>query len=291
MQKLFSDCTYIEKDELRKCGLRVLTHVYKRGKSCSTCGWSNPRHLCLGVSATSLRGPLKNVPQGKLLDELSKRVVICAKCRRLHPPAVPPSHHRWWRLEPMHNMCVDCGAIGKLGSTCFLVDITYSMVGNHSKGPVLVPSKLCKESKKHARRQQPSRCTHCAANFKGRVQQAHHTNTRLKLDAGRCEFCSTAVTKDTVAAFDWDHLDRNLKFKSVSTLVFEGCSPSVVQREVAKCRLLCVFCHINWTTAQLNYSDVDAHVQQAFRRAAKRTFEETAWDLASSEEDNDNEEL
>ena len=43
----FDTYTPIEKDEIRKQGLRTLSYAFKFEKCCSKCGWDNPNHLWL----------------------------------------------------------------------------------------------------------------------------------------------------------------------------------------------------------------------------------------------------
>ena len=60
---------------------------------------------------------------------------------------------------------------------------------------------------------------------------------QIKLKRG-CEICG--YNKHAVA-LDFDHINRETKFKSVSQMF--TCSWERIQKEIDKCRVLCANCH------------------------------------------------
>ena len=263
----FEEYSIIEKDELRKKGLRVLTTAFKQFKQCRICGWENSNHLWLSqmYSTTDIKWtPLARVRQSNLIQELQKRTLVCAMCRRLHPPLKTRCSRSWnscLKVEP----CIDCEQIHIPGW------IYYTSIENST---LTIPI----ESK---------RCQVCKPLFDIRVAQAKKLNTQLKLEAGQCCTCMLSVKLDTIAAFDWDHIDRELKSGNVSAMVQDGQSLLQIRQEVSKCRLLCVHCHLDWTRIQLGYNDPIALICEALATAQIRTLNETELDLCDSDSDLD----
>ena len=64
----------------------------------------------------------------------------------------------------------------------------------------------------------------------------------LKLARGGCEDCQRPITPENYFAFDLDHIDPKEKSFTVSAS-YKNVSIDTLRAEIAKCRLLCAFCH------------------------------------------------
>ena len=62
-----------------------------------------------------------------------------------------------------------------------------------------------------------------------------------KLEIGGCQIedCPRRVTKENSCCFDWDHINPEEKVTTISNMVCEGRSISIIEEELKKCRLLC----------------------------------------------------
>lgn len=65
---------------------------------------------------------------------------------------------------------------------------------------------------------------------------------KCKLERGCCLMCKRAVTTENYFAFDWDHRDPSDKGFTISQ-GWSGRSIATLLDEVAKCDLLCAYCH------------------------------------------------
>lgn len=256
--KRFEEYTDVEKDELRKQGLRVLTHAYKFQKHCALCKWSNPAHLWLST-IHSHAAPLARIPQAQLLTELSTRTIMCALCRRSanYYQNVPQKE---WTTCVKQIACIGCGLPNQDGWICV--------------------TDQC-ESK---------RCIACHRAFRARVQAAKELNKQCKLAAKQCAMCLRAVRSTGSQGFDWDHLDRCVKSGNIGRMTMDGEPLDLIRAEIAKCRLLCVYCHLDWTSRQLGYCDPVPKILEALEKARIRTFNETTLDLCDSDSSSDKEE-
>ncbi len=254
----FEDYSAIELDELRKQGIRTLTYAYKCHKKCTRCAWSTPRHLWLSSSFEPGSWiPLNRIPQKQLIDELTRRTLLCALCRRrMRPP--PQVRHKWSACIKRHP-CVECNQFDRPG---------------WSRADGTVPGEPIESH----------RCTTCKTQFDQRVRMGQDLNRRQKQQAGHCALCAHTVEEWGSCGFDWDHLDPQLKKNNVSTLVMEGHPLHTIRSEIAKCRLLCVYCHIDWTTHQLGYSDPVNNIRIALANARIRLFNATPLDLTGDDE-------
>lgn len=101
-----------------------------------------------------------------------------------------------------------------------------------------------------------SQCKKCVLykdNLK-RIRAREHV-ANVKLDIKVCEICNISVTRDTVCCFDFDHIDRNTKFKEISKLVKDGYPIEKIDYEISKCRMLCCKCHRLHTIKQMGHID------------------------------------
>ena len=79
---------------------------------------------------------------------------------------------------------------------------------------------------------------------------------KIKREIGKCsnENCLETVVVGNENLFDFDHVkEKGIKLKPVSVLVHDNASDDVIKNEIAKCRLLCCYCHRKHTAQQFNY--------------------------------------
>lgn len=69
-----------------------------------------------------------------------------------------------------------------------------------------------------------------------------------KLARESCIVCKRVVTEETTHHFEWNHRDPTEKSYNVSQLVLV---PRKYKEEVAKCDLVCLFCHADITKQQI----------------------------------------
>jgi hypothetical protein len=278
----FSEYSAIDKDEIRKQGLRVLSYAYKYGKACELCGWGNINHLWLSslpLTCSLAKGeagdikkwvPLDRVPQKKLIYEMEQRCLVCAVCRRLAPVQRPQYD---WTKCIKQVPCVECGLAGLEGWARFEHDGSQTKKASRKRGP---PLELKIESQ---------RCGRCKRKFDRRVHLAKELNWKCKAKIGQCELCLIKVKDLGSAAFDWDHLDQKLKSGNIGSMTMVGESIHDIRLEIDKCRLLCVRCHLDHTFKQLGYSDPVPKIAQALEKAKVRTFNEIPLDLCDSSDE------
>ncbi len=68
----------------------------------------------------------------------------------------------------------------------------------------------------------------------------------LKRKIGKCEVCSLLVNGNNLFYFEFDHIDQTVKIDNVSAIMASRAkldSIELINEEVAKCRLLCSYCH------------------------------------------------
>lgn len=268
----FSEYSDIEKDEIRKQGIRTLTYAYKQGKSCALCGWANIHHLWLAAPHRTARSdaswvPLDRVPQKYLLQELDRRMIICAACRRLNPP---PRPKYTWHACVKQLACISCGLVRLRGWA--RLESQRVQKSRTKRGPL---QQVTVESR---------RCCRCQRKMDARVKRAKQFNKKQKNRASQCQTCGIKVCDLGGAAFDWDHLDRTLKSGNVGSMVLSGEHIGPIRAEIDKCRLLCVHCHLDHTSQQLGYGDPIPKIKEALKKAKIRAFNDAPLDLCSDSE-------
>ena len=78
----------------------------------------------------------------------------------------------------------------------------------------------------------------------------------IKLKIGSCQMCKRNINseiKEEFCAYHFDHIDENNKTANVSFLCKQGYSIDTIDKELAKCQLLCANCHMIRTIKQFNY--------------------------------------
>ena len=72
--------------------------------------------------------------------------------------------------------------------------------------------------------------------------EARRIVLEAKLARGHCADCQRVITIDNYFAFDLDHIDPANKSFTISHK-YKHVGLEALQAEIAKCRLLCAFCH------------------------------------------------
>ena len=83
---------------------------------------------------------------------------------------------------------------------------------------------------------------------------------------GCCEYCGLKYDASASHLFHWAHKDPHDKFEDVSKLVGRGRNLFILIREITKCRLLCVNCHMGETMENEHYSHRNARNQIVINR-------------------------
>lgn len=65
----------------------------------------------------------------------------------------------------------------------------------------------------------------------------------IKINIGECLNCNRKVTKDNTCCFDFDHINRDLKTKTIADYVSNGSKLEKIDEEIKLCQLLCCNCH------------------------------------------------
>jgi hypothetical protein len=70
---------------------------------------------------------------------------------------------------------------------------------------------------------------------------------------GFCEYCGLAYDASVSHMFHWAHKDPTEKIAGVSKLVGSGKALIALIKEIEKCRLLCMQCHVHETMSNEHY--------------------------------------
>ena len=129
-----------------------------------------------------------------------------------------------------YTRCKKCGCqIANLGS-----GRPRNNCGNHTKLRVLIGSA---ESLRRS-----------IAFHQNKLKRQHELVIALKLGVGECHYHEQyfghelLVTRDTVRAFCWDHVDRTEKVETVSQMMGKYTDNEIIA-EINKCVLSCANCH------------------------------------------------
>lgn len=76
-----------------------------------------------------------------------------------------------------------------------------------------------------------------------RVERNVNYTNKVKLKNNKCALCDKKVVKGNEFCFDFDHLNKEEKYKNVSDMCMNKFSIKRIQDEINKCRLLCANCH------------------------------------------------
>ena len=84
---------------------------------------------------------------------------------------------------------------------------------------------------------------------KEKGKRGQDRNIRAKLERKECLVCKLPVTETTTHHFEWDHIDHTQKEHTVGLL--RNRTDDLFYDEIAKCQLLCLFCHRDKTVEQV----------------------------------------
>jgi len=85
------------------------------------------------------------------------------------------------------------------------------------------------------------------------AQKQHRERNKVKVLEYLLEHPCTVCGENDPIVLDFDHLDRETKFKEVSRMLSGHYSWKKIFEEINKCRVLCANCHRRHTYSQLNH--------------------------------------
>ena len=239
---------------------RRMIEKYKTDKKCEICGCSKKEYLefdrC-GNGVGKVSGG--NLYGQKLLEEMKKCRLLCIWCRRLHSSTKikrkVKSDYIW--KECFNNIPLNEQKKCK-GKLCMnnLVPIKYFYKYKTKNGNYKIQT-ICKKCKSYEKM------------LIRRRNKNHIIN--IKIGIGKCKNCDRKVTKDKVCCFDFDHIDRNTKFKSISELGKGSYTIEKIDDEIKKCQLLCCYCHYDKTLSELNYYTTQFYTDDSLKNYEGRT--------------------
>lgn len=182
----------------------------------------------------------KNVTIGRcqnssvIVSEAKQCRLLCMWCHRIHS----------WEQRQKTKKCYD---LKVLEDTILFNDDGIVCTGPICKWRKLDPS-MFKPRKDGNVRKFYSHCNVCQS-YTGNLKRK---NARKIVDAkkheiGKCQLCEKTVVAGTEMCFDFDHLNPLEKHDTISSLTTKGSTKTKIQKELAKCRLLCCFCHFDHT--------------------------------------------
>jgi len=201
--------------------------IKKQWKCCSECGENNPKFLEFAHSGNekkelSMRNMRSIAPMEK---ELKKGRCLCVWCHRLESKLERDVKLKIFRKHEINSNDNDETLIRCVGKICNGAMIPESKFYKSSSW-----SKTCKN------------CRNYDSQLK-RIISQNYVNEK-KIEIGACKICLIKVTPETTCCFDFDHIIRSTKKEYVSRLISLGSSSLIIDKEIAKCQLLCCKCHI-----------------------------------------------
>jgi hypothetical protein len=91
-----------------------------------------------------------------------------------------------------------------------------------------------------------------------RKERAEHVRDQKRNVVKKCQLCERKVEEGFEMCFDFDHINPKTKKNNISTMVCNRASQKALDAELAKCRLLCCYCHKDHTAEQMEYHYSDA---------------------------------
>ncbi len=86
------------------------------------------------------------------------------------------------------------------------------------------------------------------------LKRYHVENTKLEIAA--CQECNAEVKQEITEYHEFDHLDPQTKIAGISEMCYGTHTLDDVKKEIAKCRLLCKFCHRRHTSTMKRLNGV-----------------------------------
>ena len=219
----------------------------RENKTCAHCPHDQVRHLEFDhldpTKKIALVTRITNIV--KLRAEAAKCQLLCIWCHRIKSAAQRPARRVYTKPEPDAE-----------GRVCHGLLCQGQIRANehfyHRKGKPYGCCKTCK----------------LFCNQQIRIERAAYVRN-MKLNViKQCQTCPRKVEAGFEMCFDFDHIDQSTKKNSISNMLRSGASQKTLDAEIAKCRLLCCYCHKDHTAEQLEY-----HYSKAKRTRLKETIE------------------
>jgi len=137
---------------------------------------------------------------------------------------------------------------------------SFRTLSNMSIPDMLVELKKCqplcvmchRRKSRQEQQAEPSQGKQAVRARRIKAERSAHVNS-VKRNIGQCEGCGLPVTDGEEYLFDFDHIDPETKTASLANLIRAQKHPPVLDQEIAKCRLLCAYCHRVRTAQQLKW--------------------------------------
>lgn len=117
---------------------------------------------------------------------------------------------------------------------------------------------------------------------KRRERNKNHVN-RVKISLGGCQNpdCNDTFDQDALEFYEFDHIDAKTKIRAVSSMVCSGLAIKTIDEEIAKCRLLCGYCHRVHTKniAACYMDETTPHVAPKIRRKNKKLTDDQVLEI------------
>lgn len=212
---------------------RTVLRELREGKTCAHCPHDTAHHL-----EFDHLDPTKKIQCVTSIRNIEKLRAEAAKCQLL---------------------CIWCHRI-KSWKERRLAPVIHAKPGPDTAGR-LCHGLLCQgqiRANKHyyLRKGKPyGYCKTCTAANRQQIrnERAEYVNNLKRNVFKKCQTCPRKVEAGFEMCFDFDHNDRATKKKRISAMVNTTGSQKALDAELAKCRLLCCYCHKDRTAKQLDY--------------------------------------
>lgn len=209
---------------------RAVLWELREGKTCAHCDHDQVRHLEFDHLDPTEK--IQNVTSisniKKLRTEAAKCQLLCIWCHRVKTAATHPARCVYTKPAP-------------------------DAEGRQCHG-LLCQGQIRANEHFYLKKGKPGGCCKICKLF--RCQQIRNERTayvrNMKLNViKQCETCERKVEPGFEMCFDFDHIDQTTKSACISTMMTR--SQKMLDAELAKCRLLCCYCHKDHTVEQLEY--------------------------------------
>jgi hypothetical protein len=227
----YTDGTYGSREAYLLRQREVLQEL-REGQTCVLCPHDQAHHL--EFDHLDPKNKFKPVTQifniEKLRAEAAKCQLLCIWCHRIKTAAERPAPVIYTKPEPdaEGRICNGLLCQGQIRS----IEHFYRRKGK--------PSGYCKTCILLRQRQTRNKRAAYVNNLKNNVFK-------------ECQLCEREVEEGFEMCFDFDHIDPKTKKNSISRMVRSGASHKALDAEIAKCRLLCCYCHRKHTAEQQEY--------------------------------------
>jgi hypothetical protein len=233
----YTDGTYESREACLLRQHEVIRELLE-GKTCVLCPHDTTHHL-----EFDHLDPTKKIKRVTAIYNIGKLRAEAAKCQLL---------------------CIWCHRV-KTWKERRLLLVIYTKPEPYADG-CICPGLLCQgqiRANEHfyLRRGNPKgRCKTCKLFRKQQIrnERAEYVNNKKRNVFKKCQLCPREVEEGFEMCFDFDHIDPKTKKNCISRMVSIGASQKALDAELAKCRLLCCYCHKDHTAEQMEYYYSDA---------------------------------